>query len=154
MYHKQFTRKTQRGIGMKHSHKWIKTLITSLDKELDEKTRAKILENCGRTCITHSFIQKAKKCKEESRDLNEFVDKLSKVWKHLKKDGDNIYVIYEKCYCPLVEAYPERLSSTWCNCSRGWIRELFESALGKPVEVKIEKSIKQGDDICKFRVRL
>ena len=139
---------------MKHSHKWIKSLITALETELDEKTRAKILENCGRNCITHSFILRAKACKKDAKNQKEFLDKLSKVWKHLHLEGDNVYVVYEKCYCPFVKAYPEKLSPTWCNCSRGWIKELFESALGKPVDVKLEKSIKQGDNICKFKVRL
>jgi len=139
---------------MKHSHKWIKSLITALQTELDEKTQAKILENCGRNCITHSFILKAKTCKKNAKNQKEFLDKLSKVWKSLHLEGNNVYVVYEKCYCPLVKEYPEKLSPTWCNCSRGWIKELFESALGKSIDVKLEKSIKQGDNICKFRVQL
>jgi len=139
---------------MKHSHKWIKSLLTALESELDEKTRARILENCGRNCITHSFILRAKACKKDAKNQKEFLDKLSKVWKHLHLEGDNVYVVYEKCYCPFVKAYPEKLSPTWCNCSRGWIKELFESTLEKPVDVKLEKSIKQGDNICKFKIKI
>jgi predicted hydrocarbon binding protein len=139
---------------MKHSHKWIKTLIANLEAELDEKTRAKILENCGRNCIPHTFILKAKACKKDAKNTDEFLDKLSQTWKHLHREDDNIYVTYEKCYCPIVKDYPEKLSSTWCNCSRGWTKELFESTLEKPIDVKLEKSIKQGDNICKFRVKL
>jgi predicted hydrocarbon binding protein len=139
---------------MKHSHKWIKSLLTALETELDEKTRAKILENCGRNCITQSFILRAKACKKDAKNQKEFLDKLGKVWKSLRLEGDNVYVVYEKCYCQIVKEYPEKLSPTWCNCSQGWIKELFESSLGKPVEVKLEKSIKQGDNICKFRVQL
>jgi predicted hydrocarbon binding protein len=139
---------------MGHTHKWIKSLVSNLEAELDEKTRVRILENCGRTCISRSFIEKAKACKKNAKGMDDFLDKLSKVWSHLHIDGDNIYVIYEKCYCPLVKTYPDKLSPTFCNCSRGWIRELFESVLEKPVDVKLEKTIKQGDDICKFRARL
>ena len=139
---------------MRHQHKCIKTLIEGLDAQLDEKTKAEILEKCGRACIPRSFIAKAKACKKDAKDMDEFLNNLGQVWKHLHRDGDNLYVIYEKCYCPLVNKDSEKLQRTFCNCSRGWIKELFESVLEKAVQVELEKSIKTGDNTCKFRVRL
>jgi len=100
------------------------------------------------------MIAKVKKTKTNSKDIDEFLVNLSKDWKHLKLDGNKIHVEYEKCYCPLVRDCHEKLSATFCNCSHGWLKELFESALEKPVKVKLEKSIKNGDKICKFRVML
>jgi predicted hydrocarbon binding protein len=47
-----------------------------------------------------------------------------------------------------------KLSATYCNCSRGWAKELFEGALGRTVEVIMEKSIINGDNQCKFRILL
>jgi predicted hydrocarbon binding protein len=47
-----------------------------------------------------------------------------------------------------------KLSKTYCNCSRGWAKALFEGATGKPVEVTMEKSIINGDNECKFRIAL
>jgi len=139
---------------LKHSHKWIKSLTESLDSQCKPELRAKILESCGRNCIPRSFIKRAQILKKESKDMNDFLEKLGKKWKHMQRDNDNVYIVYEKCYCPLVKDYPEKLSPTWCNCSRGWIKELFESALERPVEVKLEKSIKQGDSLCKFELLL
>jgi len=93
----------------------------------------------------------------KAKDINEFLERLGKVWSHLQREGENIYVVYDKCYCPLGRAllkdYPGQLSS-YCNCSRGWIREMFESALKRPVEVELEKSIIQGDNLCRFKVIL
>jgi hypothetical protein len=114
---------------VKHSHKWIRALTESLDTQLDEKTKEKILEDCGRNCIPSSFIEKAKALKKNAKDTDDFLDKLGKKWKHLQRNGNNVYVVYEKCYCPLVKDYPEKLSPTFCNCSKGWIKELFESTL-------------------------
>lgn len=139
---------------MKHFHKWIKSLMDNLDEYADEETRAKVLENCGRTCISRSFVNRAKACMKSAKDIDKFLDRLGKIWSHLQRDGNNIYVAYEKCYCPLVKTYPEKLSPTFCNCSRGWIKELFESVLERSVDVKLEKSIRQGDDVCRFRVHL
>ena len=93
----------------------------------------------------------------KAKDVNEFVDRLVKAWSHLHREGGNIYVVYDKCYCPLGRAllkdYPSQLS-LYCNCSRGWVREMFESALKKPVKVELQKSIIRGDDLCKFKVTL
>jgi len=139
---------------MTHLQKWIVSLMDSLDALVDEKTRVRVLENCGRNCIPRSLVRRAQACKKSAKDNNEFLDRLSKIWSHLQRDGDKVYVVYEKCYCPLVKAYSNKLSPTFCNCSRGWIKELFESALERPVDVTLEKSIKQGNDICKFRVYL
>jgi len=142
------------GAHVKHSHKWIRALIESLDTQADEKTKEKILENCGRNCIPRSFIEKVKALKENTKNTDDFLDKLGQTWKHLQRNGDNIHVVYNKCYCPLVKDYSERLSPTFCNCSKGWIKEVFESALEKPIAVELEKSIKQGDRVCKFNVHL
>ncbi|MCK4478878.1 hypothetical protein KAU88_10215 [Candidatus Bathyarchaeota archaeon] len=49
---------------------------------------------------------------------------------------------------------PRKLSATYCNCSRGWAKELFEGVLGRPVGVIMEKSIIKGDDQCRFRIVL
>jgi len=139
---------------MKHLHKWIGTLIDNLDRLVDEKARIEVLENCGRTCIPRNFIMKVQGCKNSSKDIDEFLGKLNKIWSYLQRDGDNIYVVYEKCYCSLVKAYPDKLSPTFCNCSRGWLKELFESVLERSVEVVLEKSVRQGNDVCKFRILL
>lgn len=139
---------------MKHTHRWIESLMANMDAEVDEETRVKILENCGRSCIPTSFLKKARSCQEKSEDLDDFLERLGKIWNHLKREGGDIYVKYDKCYCPLVKTFPGELSYSWCNCSRGWLLELFESALGRPVGVELEKSIRQGDDICRFKIRL
>lgn len=139
---------------MKHSHKWIKTLMESLEELVDEEAKVKVLENCGRNCISRSMIKKAQKCYENAKNIDDFLDKLSQVWRHLQRDKDEVYIVYPKCYCSLVKDYPGKLSPFFCNCSRGWIKELFESALKRPVDVELEKSIRQGDDICRFKVHL
>jgi len=139
---------------MSHLHSWIKTLMGSLDSEVDEEVRIRLLENCGRNCIPRSFVEKVKELRKDSKDLDEFLDKLGEVWPHLERDGDEVYAVYDRCYCPLVEDHPDKLSRSFCYCSRGWLKELFESALKRPVEVELLKSIRQGDDTCRFRVVL
>lgn len=135
------------------TEKWISQLVDGLDKHVDEKTRAVILENCGRQCQTQSFINRAKRIYEQSKNEEDFLDKLEQVYKHLRREGGKTYIVYKKCYCSQVNRISKgKLSGTYCNCSRGWAKALFEGAVGRPVEVKLEKSIISGDNECRFRI--
>ncbi len=137
------------------TEKWITCLVAGLNEYVDEKTRAVILEQCGRQCQSQSFIKKARGIYQESSDVDEFLDKLGLVYKHLHREGNKTHIVYPKCYCSQVNKIPKgKLSGTYCNCSRGWAKALFEGAVGRPVEVIMEKSIINGDDQCKFRIVL
>jgi predicted hydrocarbon binding protein len=46
-----------------------------------------------------------------------------------------------------------KLTGTFCYCSVGWVRTIFEALLRRPVEVELEKAIGLGDDVCKYNVR-
>jgi len=139
----------------KRMERWITQLIAGLDEYADEETRVKLLEQCGRQCQSESFIKKARSLYEKSKNIDEFLDNLGQVYKNLHREGDKVYIIYPKCYCSHVNKIPRgRLSATYCNCSRGWAKALFEGALGRPVEVGMEESIVKGDKQCKFRIVL
>lgn len=130
-------------------------MIAGLDENVDKETLAKVLEQCGRQCQSQNFIKKARSIYEKSKDVSDFLDKFGKIYKHLHKEGDNIYIVCPKCYCSVVNKIPPgKLSATYCNCSRGWAKALFEGALKRPVEVTMEESIKQGDKQCKFKITL
>jgi predicted ArsR family transcriptional regulator len=135
------------------TEKWIARLIDGLNEHVDEKTRALMLEQCGRQCQSQSLIKKAKDIYQKSENTSDFLEKLGEAYKHLHVEGGRAYIIYPKCYCSQVNKIPKgKLSGTYCNCSRGWAKALFEGAMGKPVEVTMEKSIINGDDECRFRI--
>lgn len=129
--------------------------MAGLDNNVEKEIIIKILEQCGRQCQSQSFIKKAKAIYEKSKNTDDFLDKLGQVYKHLHREGNKVYIVYPKCYCSQVNKIPKgKLSGTYCNCSRGWTKALFEGATGKSVEVNIKKSIINGDDQCRFEVIL
>lgn len=139
----------------KRLENWLTALITALDESVDEETRVRVLEQCGRRCQTQSLVKKAKRIYERSRNVDEFLTEFGRVYIHLHRDGDNVYIIYPRCYCTFVNKMPRgRLSATWCNCSRGWAKALFEGVLGHPIEVTAEETIIRGDKQCKFKINL
>lgn len=134
---------------------WLVNLISGLDEHVDEKTRRKILEQCGRQCQSPVFIKKAKAIYAKSKGIDDFLEKFAAVYKHLHRDGGNVYIVYPRCYCPRVNKIPQgRLSGTYCYCSVGWAKALFEGVLGRTVEVVKEASIISGDKQCKFKIIL
>ncbi len=129
--------------------------MTGLSEHADKEMLEKVLEQCGRQCQSAGFIKKARSIYEKSENVDEFVDNLSKVYKHLHRQGDGVYIVYPRCYCSMVHKIPAgKLLAAYCNCSRGWAKALFEGALKKPVEVRLLKSIKRGDKECRFKVIL
>lgn len=137
----------------KRMQRWITTLIESLDEHVDERDCKEALEQCGRACIPRSTVRKAKALYEESEGLEDFLERYAGVNEHLHVEENGVYMVYPRCYCSLVNKIPQgELSATWCNCSRGWVKELFEVATGKPVDVVLEKSVVKGDDGCRLMV--
>ena len=125
----------------KFTERWIVNLMESLDAHLDEETKATVMESCGRDC---------------AGNVDKLVSTLEK-WigkGNAQRDGDVVHVVYPRCLCHLVAKGPERLPDTYCLCSRGWLKEMFETVLGEPVEVELLDSVKRGAKQCRFTVRL
>jgi hypothetical protein len=135
----------------KFIHDWISNLIENMDEYLDEKTKINLLEECGRACAESHAKEAALKNKG---DLSGWLAVLKK-WvgsENVLKEEHGVRVMYSKCLCPLVQDRTPLMSKTYCNCSRGWLMETFETVLEKPVEVKLEDSIMQGGKHCRFLV--
>lgn len=114
----------------------------------DETKRANILEERGRLCIGQSWVKRAKEAAKTAASDAEFLDNLEKVYPMLKREPGKVYVVYPKCYCSVKGKGPHY----YCDCSVGWVKEMFEQALGRSIEVKLESSIIHGDKECRLRV--
>lgn len=128
---------------------WIVSLMKNMDATLPEGERIRVMEQCGRDCARRGPVSLAR---QHQGDLDGLLSKLAG---HLgpdnaRRDGNKVFITYNKCFCPLVSAGPERLSETYCHCSRGWLKEMLETVSGKSVEVVLKESIKRGASSCRF----
>lgn len=131
---------------------WIKELLKNLDKIVDEKKRIEIMEACGQKCpFTHLTDEKLLDIKKESENESDFLEKLSLQWR-VKIEGNNIYVVFDQCYCPLINKDINEASKTLCYCTQGNIKKKFRLGLGRDVNVLMEKTILAGDSECRFKV--
>lgn len=137
---------------------WLDMLVISLDAEVDEEARARVLTHCGRGCaLHHGSLEQAKAIQQTTQDIDGLLDALNQqegLWcGRWIRDGDTITSICEACGCPLVRAGLVKPSPTFCNCSPGWVEAVFEIVLRGPVTVELKQAIGRGDPVCEFIVR-
>lgn len=140
----------------KQKAQFLHGLMELLDREVSEPMRWAIMEGCGRRCIGASTLDKARRLKQQSQDLDDLLSCLNEAHiggGHLQREGDVIHASYERCYCGSVSASRQSFSPTYCHCSIGWYRQLFESLLDRPVEVELLGSILQGEERCQFMIK-
>lgn len=141
MKHKEFTQR------------WVVNLMAGIDAHLDDETKLRLMESCGRACARGGVAAEAEACRG---DLGKLLAKLKR-WigkENVRWEGDLVHLTYAKCFCHLVADGPATLPATYCLCSRGWVKEIFETVLEKPVDVELLDSIKRGGESCRFVVHL
>ncbi len=74
------------------------------------------------------------------------------------KETDPLMKRYYACHCPLarasiMEGKPE-ISPTWCYCSGGYEKLLFDVVFDEEVEVEVLESALGGDLRCRFAVKI
>ena len=134
--------------------KWLKELLENLDRFADEKTKKVILEKCGEKCpFSHMPDEKLLQIRNQSKSEQDFLDKLSKIWR-VKKINKRYFVIFEQCYCPLVNKDINKFSKSMCFCTLGSLKHKFKISLGKDIKIEMLKTILSGDDECKFEIKI
>lgn len=137
---------------------WVETLLTGLVAKVDVETRARLLAACGQTCaIHHGDLAEATRLKNTAGGIDALLVELNHQvgWcGEWHREGDTITSVCETCGCPLVREGLIELSPTFCECSRGFVQALFETALGKSVAVELQQAIGRGDPVCRFEVSI
>ncbi|MBN1273966.1 MAG: hypothetical protein JXB26_17015 [Candidatus Aminicenantes bacterium] len=135
----------------KFLHGWLSHLTAAMDEHLEYGKKIALLEDCGRACAGTHVLETALRYKG---NLEGWLIQMRK-WvgaDNVKKEGNTVSIVYEKCLCPLVQDLSPLKTKTFCHCSRGWLLENFSAVLDRPVEVDLEESIMMGGKQCRFVV--
>jgi hypothetical protein len=135
---------------------WLADLLDAMDAQLDQPTRERLIAACGRACyLRHAFKQDIAAAGRDSVDalITAYAANFE-VW----RAEDGVHVRYGKvsrgCYCPAAKARPPRPGDLHCECTRATHRMIFETALGRPVEVDVLESVRRGGRTCHFLARV
>jgi hypothetical protein len=147
---------------------WVKNAIEKLDASVSEDAKIRIMENCGYNCanVNKKVIQRAKARLSKFRSMDEFLaaeQRKPMSGTRLVREGNTLTQFYTpraftrpmRCYCSLFRGLPdnEKVSSTYCHCSKGFVKKFWEGVLAKPVKVDLIQSAISGASECKFVIR-
>ena len=161
----QITDKTDK----KKIAQWVKDAIECLDASVDEKTRVRVMQNCGYNCAKKNLrvIERAVARRKKYSSTDDFLkaEKQNPMkGTKLASEGNIIFQFYTpqefirpmRCYCSLFRGLPieDTVSLTYCNCSKGFVETYWEAILQKPVKVDLLQSVISGAKECKFAIHL
>lgn len=148
---------------------WVKEAITRLDKLSDKKVSSEIMQNCGYNCsiVNKRVIDRAKVRRNKYENIEKFLEaELSNPMPgtRLERKGNILHQFYTprsystpmRCYCSLLRRLPDdqKVSITYCNCSKGFVKKFWEGVLERTVEVELVKSSVSGAQECEFAIHL
>lgn len=129
----------------------IAKLIEGMDANLDKEILTTLLENVGRHCAKENseyYVKFKGNVNGYLKGLEEWVEKAE----HDEEKGI-VKITGRKnnsCYCPFVDI--SKMPGEFCNCTRGWNKEIYETIIGKPVDVKIDSTVLWGGESCSYTI--
>ena len=128
-------------------------LLQLMEEELDTTEYNKIIRRLGVKCaesIENIAI-------ENKGNPEGYFNKVNSMWGEVftydrEKQIVSLNTNLQKCPCPNVNMNitPE----SYCDCSLGWQKHMFEIVFGKPVEVRHIETILRGGRTCRFEIRI
>ncbi|MFW9974051.1 MAG: hypothetical protein ACFFDQ_02130 [Candidatus Thorarchaeota archaeon] len=58
------------------------------------------------------------------------------------------------CFCPLIRNHLDETPKSFCNCSAGWPKQLWEGILERPLKIQVVRSLLNGNNTCEFAIHL
>lgn len=149
---------------MKFTDGWVKRFFDVVDGTLEKETRKKLMMANGRACYLAWIAETKQTIKPVT--VEHFRKSIADKAKDgsYRVEGDAIYFQYMSaaetgqasaegaCLCPLVESKPADLSSTYCQCSVGYVKVMHELLLNRTVEVELVDSVLMGGRRCQFKL--
>jgi hypothetical protein len=152
-----------------HVALWVKGAINRLDRLVKPETRNEIMTRCGHNCAQahKSTIDNARKKRQKYASLDEFLvaeEKKPGKASRIERKGNIVYHYFTpdsygqgvRCFCGLLKGLPgdQTVSRTYCQCSKGFVEEIWQAYLGRKPKVEMIESSVSGAKECKFAVHL
>lgn len=142
---------------LNRTSKWINTLLKEVS-HLESGKGIELLHNCGRECSKSTDLLAGAdniRKKFEGASTETLFQAFKKRYYNtprFSKQDNIIKLIFKECTCPMVKGGVN--NPFLCNCTTGYSIQIFEILFGKPVEVKLKKSILKGDEICEQEISI
>lgn len=131
---------------------WVKSTVKRLESHFDNKTVKQIRMNCQCGYGMDEKLELVKRLLEASSNIEEFGNSDEAKAAGLYCEDGELYLQFSFCPCPMLAGVDRLDTNTWCQCTTGYSKVLFEKAFACKVEVELLKSIKMGDEKCLMKI--
>ena len=131
---------------------WVKSSMARLETQFDPAAVKQIRMNCQCGYGMDDKLALLKELLASSSDLEGFAGQDKAKAAGLSCNDGELYLQFWFCPCPMLADVDRLDTYTWCQCTTGYSKVLFEKAFGCEVDVELLKSIKAGDEICLMKI--
>lgn len=133
---------------------WVKSAMQRLEDRFEPEGVKKIRMNCQCGYGMEEKLALVKELMEHAASIEEFVSsEKARAAGLFCKDGE-LFLQFAFCPCPMLEGVDRLETNTWCQCTTGYSKVLFEKAFSCKADVELLKSIKMGDEVCLMKIVL
>lgn len=133
---------------------WVKSAMQRLESKFEYEITKKIRMNCQCGYGMDEKLALVKELMLTATNIEEFASsKRAKSAGLFCKDGE-LFLQFDFCPCPMLAEVNKLETNTWCQCTTGYSKVLFEKAFACNVDVELLKSIKMGDHMCLMKITL
>lgn len=143
----------QDGVRGESDSAWVLSSMERLEQAFDQATVQQIRMRCQCGYGMSEKVAFLKELKAASSSLEEFAGSEQALTAGLFCEQGELYLKFLFCPCPMLSSVEKLPSKTWCQCTTGYSKVLFEQVFGGCFEVELLKSIKAGDDICLMKIK-
>jgi hypothetical protein len=150
---------------MEFVDEWVGRFFEVMDRTLDEPARERLMVANGRSCYA-AYAGPPKKqpgpdafekfkawVAEKGKDRGYAIDGRVVSFEFVGSAETGQASPEGVCLCPTAEAQKAgTLTPTYCLCSVGYVQEMHERMLGRPVKVELVEAVLRGGKRCKFRM--
>lgn len=131
---------------------WVKSTMHRLESKFDQETTKVIRMSCQCGYGMDEKLALLNELMATASNMEEFANSdKAKAAGLFYKDGV-LYLQFLFCPCPMLADVDKLETKSWCQCTTGYSKVLFEKAFGCEVDVDLLKSIKSGDNICLMKI--
>ena len=133
---------------------WVLNTMKRMEDHFDRDTLKKIRMNCQCGYGMDERLELLEGLIESSGSLEELAGHDRAKAAGMSYSDGSIMLQFSYCPCPMLAGVDKLVTDTWCQCTTGYSKVLFEKAFGCEADVELLKSVKMGDEICLMRITL
>lgn len=137
---------------LENNQDWVANTMKRLEESFDSPTVKSIRISCQCGYEMDEKLALVKELMANASNLEEFGSQKKAQAAGLSYRDGALFLMFPFCPCPMLAEVQKLPTKTWCQCTTGYSKVLFEKAFGCEVDVELLKSIKVGDDECLMKI--